>query len=175
MAKLVNNTCKSFIKLTPGNNHFSCARVKIMVVWTKEKYPSWLFKDKIALFLSKTEWKKYDDMGKNKLLDWCYQSTFWGVSLCIIQCACFSTSVILQIILSLNGGKFSFCSFLFMKICSHCLILKGKLFFEFCEYNCSKEGWFLYNIEEKSYCHHFGIYRQTKDIPLISSLPHPCL
>ena len=88
-------------------------------------------------------------MRKNKLLDWCYQSTFWGVSLCIIQCACFSTSVILQIILSLNGGKFSFCSFLFMKICSHCLILKGKLFFEFCEYNCSKEGWFLYNIEEK--------------------------
>ena len=100
-------------------------------------------------------------MRKNKLLDWCYQSTFWGVSLCIIQCACFSTSVILQIILSLNGGKFSFCSFLFMKICSHCLILKGKLFFEFCEYNCSKEGWFLYNIEENSYCHHFGIYRQT--------------
>lgn len=110
-------------------------------------------------------------MGKNKLLDWCYQSTFWGVSLCISQCACFSTSVILQIILSLNGGKFSFCSFLFIKICSHCFILKGKLFFEFCEYNCTKEGWFLYNIEEKSYCHHFGIYRQIKDIPLISSLP----
>lgn len=31
----------------------------------------------------------------------------------------------------------------------------------------------LYNIEEKSYCHHFEIYMQTKDIPLKRAHPTP--
>ena len=88
------------------------------------------------------------------------------------QYAFFSILIILQIILSLNGGKFSCCSFLFMKIGSHCLIVKGKKFYIIAVKSADLH---LYNTEEKSYCHHFGIYMQTKDIPLISSLPHPCL
>jgi len=70
--------------------------------------------------------------------------------------------IILQIILSLNGGKFSFCSFLFMKIGSHCLILKGKKFFWILWiYEVKRADLHLYDIEEKSYCHHFGIYMET--------------